>query len=137
MLRHGAGAVKGVFQGLHNLTKLDLTGLGLTVVHLGFFDGLNQLQTLVMAENPSECSVNTSKFTCECARDAFVLNQKLPGGSNGNCLCPAGQFAIQSVCMVILSATIHMPPYLPLSLSPTLALALKLHCHCHQHWRWL
>ena len=79
------------------VTEIDLTNNGFTFVPERLFANKPNL-TIYMSGNPSDCSSNAyapSKVTCSCAASYFDNSQKLVGGEDGYCICPAGQYAPQ------------------------------------------
>ena len=93
------------FQGLKNLTTLDLRSNMILLVQSQAFDAshIPVLTTLKMASfsNPTVCSfvpgdsgsstfnANTrTSIVCSCGFDKFSQGGILPGGEEGACLCP-------------------------------------------------
>ena len=87
---------------LNQLTKIVLLNSGITAVPNGFFANLPKLKYIKMSRNPSVCKVVDSsapgKVTCKCASDYFNSSQKMAGGGDGYCLCPAGQYVRINSC---------------------------------------
>ena len=93
---------------LNQLETLYLWECGITAVPNGSFANLPKLTDLDMTVNPSVCQMDSSapgKVTCKCASDYFNNSQEMPGGGNGYCLCPAGQYFGRNTCLQCLANT--------------------------------
>ena len=91
----------GVFNPLTMMTEITLENSGLNLVPVGLFANLPSLTKVRMLWNPSQCIYNSSSITsvtCICATSNLNASQRLIGGDDGHCLCPAGQYAQSDAC---------------------------------------
>ena len=87
---------------LNQLESIYLEGCGISVVPNGSFANLPELKSIDMRGNPSVCQMNSSapgKVSCNFASDNFNNSQEMPGGGDGYCLCPTGQYLSLNSCL--------------------------------------